>query len=83
MTIPLDRIIGSLLTLYMLALTLRWVAPFIELDLQAGRLRWLPRITDPLIQMMRQMLPKMGPVDVAPVAAILSVWLVRLVILRY
>ncbi len=78
-----QRIIGSVLTLYMLALTLRWVAPFIELDLHNKKLSWIPRITDPLIKLVRQLMPDLGPVDLSPAIAIVGVWFVRLVVLKY
>jgi len=75
--------VGSVLTLYMMALLLRWTAPFLEVDLRAPRLRWLPRLTDPLINAMRRMLPAMGPMDWGPVAAVVFVWIVRLVLVQY
>ena len=79
----LQRIIGSVLTLYMLALTLRWVAPFIELDLHNKKLSWIPRITDLFIKLVRQVMPDLGPVDLSPAIAIIGVWFVRLVVLKY
>ena len=75
--------IGSALTLYMLALLIRWTAPWIELDLRKRYLQWLPRITDPLINLMRRLLPPMGPMDWGPVAALITVWILRLIIVQY
>jgi YggT family protein len=79
----LKSCVGSALTLYMFALLVRWVAPWLELDLRRPYLRWLPRITDPLIQQLRRLLPPTGPMDWGPIAAILSVWAVRYVLLQY
>ena len=72
------RAINDLLALYMLALLIRWTAFWLEFDLQAHRWRWIPKITDPLIEQMRRILPPMGPMDFGPIAALLAVWLVRL-----
>ena len=79
----LHTCIGSALTLYMLALLIRWTAPWLELDLRKRYLQWLPRITDPLINLMRRLLPPMGPMDWGPVAAVIAVWILRLIIVQY
>lgn len=73
-------LIYSALTLYMMALLLRWLGPWLELEFQGPLLGLIPRITDPLIQLMRRMLPPMGPIDFAPLAAVISVFIVRLVL---
>lgn len=75
--------LGSVLTLYMLAILVRWTAQWIELDVRSRRLRWLPRITDPLINLMRRVLPPTGPMDWGPIAAVVSVWVLRLVLVQY
>lgn len=75
--------LGSALTLYMLAILARWTAPWLELDLRARHLRWIPRVTDPFINLMRRILPPAGPMDWGPVAAVVAVWIVRLVLLQY
>lgn len=71
------RVIYDVFTLYMLLILLTWVGPMLSLELKSGRLRWIPRLTEPLIAKMRQLLPSMGPFDFGPVAALLLVWLVR------
>lgn len=73
----LIRGVASALTLYMMLILLRWLGSRLELDLHAGRLRWIPRLTDPLIDRIRRVLPPMGPADLAPLVAVLGVWLVR------
>jgi YggT family protein len=70
----------SVLSLYMLLILLRWIGPRLELDLHRGRLRWICSLTDPLIRFFRRVLPSLGPIDFGPLAALLSVWLVRSVI---
>lgn len=77
------EVLASGLTLYMMAILLRWLAPWIELDVHAPRLRWLPRLTDPLINLMRRILPPMGPMDWGPIAAVISIWMVRLLLAGY
>ncbi len=74
-------LLGSALTLYMLLILLRWTAPFLELELHGRWLAWIPKLTDPLIELMRRLLPPMGPMDWGPIAAVVAVWIVRLIIL--
>lgn len=69
------------LTLYMMALLLRWLGPWLEIEFQGPFLGLLPRVTDPLIQLMRRILPPLGPMDFAPLAAVMSVFIVRLILL--
>ncbi len=71
------RTINSAATLYMLLILLRWVAPWLRIDTFDRRIRWAWRLTDPLIDAMRRMLPPMGPFDFGPVAALFVVWIVR------
>ena len=73
----LFRLFSSVMTLYMMAIILRWLGPWLELDLQTSRLRFIPAITDPLIQAIRKMLPNMGPMDWAPIAALVAVFFLR------
>ena len=77
------RVLGAVLTLYMMAILLRWLGPYLEVDLKAPRWAWLPRLTDPLIQFFRRLLPDMGPFDWSPIAALAAVFFLRLVLLRY
>jgi len=79
----LVSLIGNGLTLYMMAILLTWVAPFLELDLRRGWLRVVPRVTEPLIRLMRRALPPMGPLDWSPIAALMVVWVVRLLLVQY
>jgi len=73
----LVRATGRLLTVYMLLILLRWLGPFLQFDLDSPRWRWIPRLTDPLINRMRQLLPSMGPMDFGPIAALCLVWFAR------
>jgi YggT family protein len=75
--------VGVVLTLYMMAILLRWTGSWLELDNGAWWMRVVARITDPLITGIRRVLPPMGPVDWGPIAALVVVWLVRIVVARY
>lgn len=79
----LPRVAGSLLTLYMMALLLRWLGPWIEVDCDGPRLRWIAWITDPLIRLIGRILPPMGPMNWAPIAAVISVWILRIALIGY
>ena len=73
----LIRASGSVFTFYMLLILVRWTAPWIEFDLHAPRWTWIPRLTDPLLNRLRRLLPSMGPMDFGPLAALFVVWLAR------
>lgn len=75
------RAVGNLLALYMLLILLRWFSPWLEFDIRSRRWGWIPRVTDPLINKVRRLLPHMGPMDFAPLGALLVVWLARLILL--
>lgn len=76
------RITYSALTLYMMLILLRWFGPWLSLDVEHGRLAWVSRLTDPLIKRIRKMLPNMGPIDFAPIGALVLVWFARTLSLR-
>lgn len=71
------RIIHDTFTLYMFLILINWLGPMIGLELKTGRLRWIPRITEPLIDKVRKLLPQMGPLDFGPIALILFLWMMR------
>lgn len=75
--------IGILLTLYMMAILLRWFGPWLEVSERSLWMRWVAKLTDPLIGLMRRLLPPMGPMDWGPLAALVVVWFVRLLLVRY
>jgi YggT family protein len=75
----LGRTVNSLLTIYMVLILVRWLAPWLQLDVEGRRFRWAWRLTDPLIGVMRRVLPRMGPLDFGPIAALFVVWIVRII----
>ena len=76
------RIAHSVLTLYMMLILLRWFGPWMSIEVTAGRLAWVARLTDPLITRLRKVLPHMGPMDFGPLAALVLVWFVRILSVR-
>lgn len=70
------------LTLYMMVILLRWLGPWLELEFSGPLLRLIPRAADPLIDLMKRLLPPMGPVDFSPIAAVMSVYIVRLLLVN-
>ena len=77
----LQSLIFSALTLYMIALMLRWLGPFIQLEF-GGVWSVIPRVSDPLIGLAKRALPDMGPVDWSPVAAVVGIYIVRLILVQ-
>jgi len=74
----LASVVFSGLTLYMMALLLRWLGPRLEMEF-GGIWAIIPAACDPLIRLMKRVLPPMGPMDWSPVAAVVCVYIVRLV----
>lgn len=70
------------LTLYMMAILLRWLGPWLELEFTGPVLGLLPKATDPLVDFMKRVLPNMGPMDFSPMAAVMCVYIVRLILVR-
>jgi len=73
----LIRATRSAFTLYMMMILFCWLAGWLQVSLSNRRLSWMRRITDPLVNKMRKLLPPMGPMDFGPIAAVFAVWLVR------
>lgn len=72
------RAVYNGLTLYMMLVMLRWLGPWFGFETDFGRWRWIARVTDPLIERIRRMLPNLGPVDFGPIAVLFIIWLVRM-----
>lgn len=72
----------SAITLYMMMILLRWTSPFLSLDMHHIRLRWIPPLTDPLLNLIRRLLPPMGFADWTPVAAVLILWVIRVLLVQ-
>ncbi len=75
-------VLYSGISLYMLAILLRWTAPYISLNLYQRGLNIIPELTDPFLKLIRRVLPPMGFVDWSPVAGVLLLWVLRVVLVR-
>lgn len=74
--------IHSGITIYMALVLLYWAAPFLSLDMSHRPYRWIPPLTDPLLNFVRRTLPPMGFTDWAPLATVLLLWVVRVLLTR-
>ncbi|MBW7864803.1 MAG: YggT family protein [Candidatus Hydrogenedentes bacterium] len=74
-------LIHSAITLYMMAVLLRWTAPWLEVNVHQGRLAWIPRLTDPLLLRVRHILPPTGGMlDWSPIATLMGLWILRVLL---
>jgi len=73
----LTRVIYSGMTLYMLAILVRWAGPTLGIDTASGLGGACRKATQPLIEFMERVLPPMGPINLSPLAALVAVWFVR------
>ena len=73
----LARAIFSGITLYMICVILRWLGPWLSLESDFGRWRWLARTTDPLVGRVGARLPNLGPVNFGPMVTLLGLWILR------
>lgn len=83
MNTPFSAFLYSAFTLYMMALLLRWLAPFLSLNLHTKPYAWLVPLTDPYLKAIRNTLPSMGFTDWSPVAGVLILWLIRSFLVPY
>jgi len=77
-----SRIIYSVFTLYMIAVILRWVAPYLHIELEVGRMAWLKKITEPLLEQTRKIVKPSGFFDLSPLALLFFLWFLRTLIIR-
>jgi len=64
-------------TLYMMLIVLTWAAAYLRLDLYDRRLRWIVRLTEPLLRVVRRHVPLLGHWDISWVVALLIVFALR------
>lgn len=74
-----DRVIGLLTILIVVRALLTWVP---SVDYGHPLIRFIIRITDPILLPARRLLPPMGGLDLSPVIAILFLQLVGLLLHR-
>lgn len=71
------RALYAAFTIYMMAILLYWIAPWLHIELTDARWRWLARLVDPPVTWLRKRMPYMGPTDLGPLAALFITWAAR------
>jgi YggT family protein len=72
-TNPLEFVIGTLFSLYVLALMLRLLLAWVRADFYNPVSQFLVKITNPLLVPLRRVIPPLGGVDTASVVLMLAV----------
>ena len=65
----------GLLSLYLLLIVIRIIFSWGQVSYVNPVMRFLVRVTDPLLVPLRQMIPPLGMFDISPIVAIIIVWL--------
>lgn len=82
----IGRAVNAAITLYMMLILVRWLAPYLQIDMDTPRTRWITRLTEPLIRSMRIVardrlkLPSFGSLDYGPMLALVAAWLARTIL---
>lgn len=72
-TNPLEFVIGTLFSLYVLALMLRFLLAWVRADFYNPVSQFLVKITNPVLVPLRRIIPPVGGVDMASVVLMLAV----------
>lgn len=71
------RVINLLFTVYSLAIIARSLLPWFRIDYYHPVMRFLIRITEPVLAPLRRYIPPMGGLDFTPTVALLLLWFVE------
>jgi len=71
------RLINVLFTVYSLAIIARSLLPWVGIDRYHSVMRFLIRITEPVLAPLRRYIPPMGGLDFSPTVALLLLWFVE------
>jgi YggT family protein len=71
------RLINVLFTVYSLAIIARALLPWFRIDRYHSAMRFLIRITEPVLAPLRRYIPPMGGLDFTPTVALLLLWFVE------
>jgi YggT family protein len=71
------RLINVLFTVYSLAIIARSLLPWFRMDYYHPVMRFLIRITEPVLAPLRRYIPPMGGLDFTPTVALLLLWFVE------
>lgn len=72
-TNPLEFVISTLFSLYVLALMLRFVLAWVRADFYNPVSQFLVKITNPVLVPVRRLIPPVGGIDLASILAMLAV----------
>jgi YggT family protein len=73
----LGYLVYGLLSLYVLFIMIRIIFSWGQVSYVNPVMRFLVRVTDPLLVPLRQMIPPLGMFDISPIVAFLIIWLFR------
>lgn len=76
------RVVYSAITLYMLLVLLAWLSAWIGIETDYGKGKILKKVTEPLLEFVRKMLPSTGPFDMSPIVALFGLWFIRVLSTR-
>jgi YggT family protein len=68
-------LLNGMLSLYSLLIIIRVIFSWGNVSYGNRVMRFLINATDPILVPLRQMLPRLGPLDISPLVALLIVWL--------
>ena len=71
------QLINLLFTLYTLAIIARALLPWLRISYYHPIMRFLIRITEPVLAPLRRYIPPMGGLDFTPMIALLVLWLLE------
>ena len=75
-------LVGTAFDVYTLLLLARVVASWVGASPYHPAVRWLVRVTEPVLAPVRSRFPPRGGVDFSPVVALLVLWVARNVVTR-
>ena len=76
------RVVHSGVTLVMILVLLRWLGPWIGMELEYGKWRWIKSLMDPPFKVVRETVPLVGFVDLSPLIILFGLWFARTLLVR-
>ena len=76
------RLVNLAFTVYSLTIVLRALLPWFGISYHHPLMRFLLRVTEPLLAPIRRMMPSTGGLDFAPMVALFVLWALEWVLTR-
>jgi uncharacterized protein YggT (Ycf19 family) len=74
-------VLENLIQVYMVLILLRALSTWLELDERKTLVKFICRITDPVLALIRRVVPPIGgAIDISPVIAMLALWVIAAVL---